>query len=69
MSISSLSADIYGEKVEAPDMSLNGTTNGHVETRTVIRLSPRDFLREYGPFGDMVFGLARDGVCRLSFSK
>ncbi|GJJ10703.1 hypothetical protein Clacol_004930 [Clathrus columnatus] len=52
--------DIYGEKVIASNDALNGTTNG-IDTRTVLRLTLRDSLREYGPINAMAFGLARNG--------
>lgn len=57
--------DIYGEKVALPQRAPYGLTNGHgssADTRSVLHLSLRDSLREYGPISDMVFTLARNGV-------
>jgi hypothetical protein len=58
-------SDIYGEKVTLPQSGVSGLANGHVpsaDTRSVIRLSLRDALREYGPINDMAFTLSRNGV-------
>ena len=43
----------------------NGLVNGRIppaDTRSIIRLSLRDSLREYGPISDMVFIMSRIGV-------